>query len=449
MNTDQLNVGLLDSYTGGNFGDGAVQDALIANLLQRSPGCSISLITLSPARTTAIHGLPSHPLTTAVFLSHTRTLKDVHRNAETKQTQAGPVRSRHIHKSLLRFRKPWRIAKAPFIFIRRVSAELRHILYCRRLLRSLRLLIVSGGGQLDDYWGGPMGHPYVLLKWAVLARLTGVPIAFLSVGVDRLEHRTSRFFIRIALKLAAYRSYRDAGSKALLADMPFTAADPVTPDLAFSFAPGLSVQGPTAIGQGAPLRIGVSPMAYMLKGHWPRENAAIFEPYYESLVALISELMRLGHEVTLFATADADNVVTLMLFEKIRESLTVDQSSKIKRIQAGTLRDLLPEMVSLDFVVASRLHGVILPHVCCLPVLAISYDRKVTSHMHTVGQDRNCVDIHVARVADLIKICSSLFFELPGVRAKLIELNKTYEDALAHQYDHIARFLGSSNTPSI
>lgn len=449
MSTNQLNVALLDSYTGGNFGDGAVQDALITNLLARIPECSISLITLSPARTTAIHGRPSHPLTTAVFLSSRANRNYAQPKAGSNQSETPAARSRQPHKNLLRFRKPWRIAKAPFAFGRRISGELRHILYCWRLLGTLRLLIVSGGGQLDDYWGGPMGHPYVLLKWTILARITGVPVIFLSVGVDRLEHRMSRFFIRIALRLAAYRSYRDAGSKTLLADMTFTRADRVTPDLAFSFDPGFPRTFPDFVGPKDPLRVGVSPMAYMLKGNWPRENDDVFHPYFESLVGLTTELLRLGHEVTLFATADADNVVTAMLFDKIRAILSVNQSSKIRRIQVRTLRDLLPEMARLDFVVASRLHGVILPHVCCLPVLAISYDRKVTSHMHTVGQDRNCLDIHVARVDDFLKCCENLRLELPFIGPKLIELNKTFEAALSLQYDHIAHLLSRSNTPSI
>jgi polysaccharide pyruvyl transferase WcaK-like protein len=50
-----------------------------------------------------------------------------------------------------------------------------------------------------------MGTPYAPLKWALLAKVGGVPVVLLSVGVDRLESRLSRFLIRVALNLASYR----------------------------------------------------------------------------------------------------------------------------------------------------------------------------------------------------------------------------------------------------
>src|SRR6185437_9395874 len=55
-------------------------------------------------------------------------------------------------------------------------------------------LIVSGGGQLDEEWGGAWGHPFALFKWAMLARLAKVPLAFASVGACKAASTTSRFF---------------------------------------------------------------------------------------------------------------------------------------------------------------------------------------------------------------------------------------------------------------
>jgi polysaccharide pyruvyl transferase WcaK-like protein len=46
-----------------------------------------------------------------------------------------------------------------------------------------------------------------------------------------------------------------------------------------------------------------------------------------------------------------------------------------------------------DVVVAARLHGVIVSHVLGKPVLALSYERKVTSLMNGMEQQSLCLPI--------------------------------------------------------
>jgi polysaccharide pyruvyl transferase WcaK-like protein len=55
-----------------------------------------------------------------------------------------------------------------------------------------------------------------------------------------------------------------------------------------------------------------------------------------------------------------------------------------------------------DYVVASRLHGIILSHIANKPVLGISYDRKVNTYMSEMDQMEYCVDIHSVEIDSLI-----------------------------------------------
>jgi polysaccharide pyruvyl transferase WcaK-like protein len=445
MNPNRHSLGLLDSYTGGNFGDGAIQDAVMNNLRRRNPDCSFHLISLDPDRTTQIHRVPSHPLTTAVFLAN-RAKSSAH-SPPAERPLVTPVPGRKAGSALIeplrlkallrKFRLDrWGLAKKPLYLAGYLANELRHIRAIRHLLRDFRLLIVSGGGQLDDYWGGPMGQPYSLLKWALLARIGRVPVVFLSVGVDRLEHRLSRRFIQWALKLAVYRSYRDVGSKPLLADMPFTQTDPVIPDLAFSFDLTTLIPPATNNGNKLQMHVGISPMAYMLKGHWPREDARIFEPYFDALTEFTTGLLAQGHKITLFATAAADNFATRMLQERL-ETMAPGQQSQIRRITAGCLQELLPAFADLDAVVASRLHGVILSHLARKPVLSISYDRKVSQYMRDMNQTPFCLDIHNVQIHELRETFSLLRGAQAAIQTTLAERIATFQPLLANQYDHI------------
>ena len=157
--------------------------------------------------------------------------------------------------------------------------EIRHWLKGYQFLRTQDLLIVSGGGQLDEEWGGPWGHPYALFKWAVLARIARVPFAVASVGACKITSTFSRLFLSAALSLAQYRSYRDMNSKKAAARLLRRAVlDPVIPDIAFSL-PSAEVPPPAgirSISQGRRV-VAISPIAYAKPRIWVCEDSALYE----------------------------------------------------------------------------------------------------------------------------------------------------------------------------
>ena len=167
---------LVTPYTGGNLGDGAIQEAVIWNIRSRFPNASIYGITLNPPDTVERHGILSYPI--SGFLWPGYKVASPSRVGLPSSSGAQPsgyarVRSKvgkclaSVPSHIARFLLPrgWRW------FIR---TEMTHVLKGFSFLKDVDLLIFSGGGQLDDGWGGAWGHPYALLKWAVL-RDSGVP----------------------------------------------------------------------------------------------------------------------------------------------------------------------------------------------------------------------------------------------------------------------------------
>ena len=142
--------------------------------------------------------------------------------------------------------------------LRKVRHEVDHLIGAFGHLRSVGVLIFSGGGQLDDEWGGAGEHPWAMFKWALLARLRNGRVLFLSVGYGKLQTRWSRLLVRLALSLADYRSFRDAGSLVLVRNCGLARMDPVVPDLAYA-RPDRFERGPLT----GPIRtVGICPMAY-------------------------------------------------------------------------------------------------------------------------------------------------------------------------------------------
>ena len=112
-------------------------------------------------------------------------------------------------------------------------------------------------------------------------------------------------------------------------------------------------------------------------------------------------------------------------------------TSKLRHPRTHTLPEFLEQVRQVDYVVASRLHGVILSHRLCLPVLAVSYDRKVDTHMEDVGLSKHTVDIHDLSLSSLVAAFDALISESQSIRSTLRGVNDRYERELRHQYDAV------------
>jgi polysaccharide pyruvyl transferase WcaK-like protein len=437
-----LTVALLTPYTGGNLGDAAIQDAVIARILERSPGARIYLVALSPAVVSQLHEVPAFPITAFQLGFYTEGVNgtcEARSNVSYIGCDFAAMTRIKLKKSFFgrRFLRPaWRIVKRAVRIVRMLILEVWHFWSSFAFLRRIDLLVVSGGGQIDDYWGGPMGHPYALFKWAILAKAADVRFVFLSVGVCALDSKLSGFFTRSALRLARYRSFRDHGSKQLLAELKFTAGDRVTPDLAFSYPLDNVKSDASPLGAERPLRVGISPIAYLLKGRWPKEDNEVFREYTENLALFAAWLLRQGCEVVLFASDTPDKEVVNFLLDRLQR-----EQSRARRANFNCVSELFAELAGLDCVIASRLHGVILSHLAARPVLAISYDRKVIRHMQDMEQEHYCLDIHNFSAEQLIDTFTRFASRLEDIEDAIERKVEGYRRELASQYDDLVRSL--------
>lgn len=450
-----LRILLLTPYTGGNLGDAAIQDAAIYHLRDILFNPSIRLVTLAPGATDELHGVPSLPLTSSAEVASVAARGPAH-NQALAAPNAGEPYARKINRTLGRvpgLRWVSRLVKRQIHkftnLLRRAVREFRHLVQIRSILRSTDLLVFSGGGQIDDFWGGAFGHPYTLFKWSFLAKITNTRVVFLSVGVCSLKSRLSRWFSYQALKRAAYRSYRDKGSKELLRRAAFTASDPVLPDLAFSH-PRVLAHARRETESNAPSAVvGISPIACFAPKIWPNENQFAYDRYLQALCDFAVKVLQAGHSVVIFTSAAMDQPTAKEFFGKFLQLAGADAWRDRLRFVAQTgLTDALNEMAKLDIVVASRLHGVILSHVLGKPVLAISYDRKVDAHMQAMELDRFCVQFDDFTAPQIWEVFSSLLADSAGVSAAVREKATLFGRQLDAQYHRIKWLFENAVSPA-
>lgn len=431
-------IGLISPYTGGNSGNAAIISAIIANIHKRVAGVEILGITLNPPETRRRHGIEAFPLAGV-----SRPFYGVFNSEGSRTSRRRPAMFAQI--------KQW-LKSIPGLrgFVsatRNCAMELGHIKRAAGVIRKLDVVIVPGGGALDDFWGGPWGHPWALFKWSMLSRVFGVPFLYVSVGKCCLERPLSRFFIRISLRLAKYRSYRDNESRIAVQTLIDARNDLVYPDLAFSY-PCATAQIPRAnASSDGRLVVGVSPIAYCDPRVWPLKDERSYAAYVAQLAEIVKWLGREGHRVLFFTTDGPDNATVADVRTLISGS-TIDVNA-IQTLPGSTEQStdgLLNGISGADLVIASRLHGVILSHLNSTPVLALSFDPKVDSHMKAVGQEQYCLNIDHLRLDSVIERFIALRAERQRVRAHLSSVALNFRGLLDTQYDWILGVPQSGST---
>jgi polysaccharide pyruvyl transferase WcaK-like protein len=365
----------------GNLGDAAIIEALIHGIRRRLPDPEIVGFTQNPDDTAARHGIRA--FTASGFALETYAVREPRGEGAPARVgkRAGWSLLKRVVGVVPGARGGARLAKIAI-------ADRRHRRVTSERIRAFDYVVVAGGGQLDDFWGGPFGHPYTLWRWGGLARRAGARYVILSVGTGSLSTPLSRLFVRRALALAEYRSFRDGRSRELVGAPALTAGDPVVPDLAYSLpADGWAAPPPPTE------RVGLSPMVYGDPLSWPVQDANRYRHHLDTFTDLAVRIARSGREVGLFTSDKPDRRPLAELQKMIEARLEGPARARVSAADVDGVAGLMRLFGTFAVVVAARLHGVLLGHVAGRPALAIAHERKVATLMADMGQERFCLDI--------------------------------------------------------
>jgi len=314
-----------------------------------------------------------------------------------------------------------------------------------RVLRSLDLLIMSGGGQLCELWGGPGAHLYNLFKFSVLTRLAGKRLYFLNVGAEPLEHRLSRFFAKSAVRLADYVSFRDVYSQTLMQNLGLKAKTCVHADPAYGLEVSSYLNG-TSRNSSMPT-VGINPLGFCDPRVWPRKDQAVYEAYLEKLTRFSLWLLEQGYRVTILTTsAGVDRYAVADLKWRLVERSEPGHpkvrapdgsGERVSEVLCESVKEVLCEMSACDFIVTSRYHGVIFSHLLGKPVIALSYQAKSDVAMQPVGLGRFSSNIENFETDWLIDAFRSLVLSGKAVKSREASSVAAYADTLRKQYDEL------------
>lgn len=398
-----LRVGLLGMYASANLGDTAIQQVVMSALRARRPDLEFVGLCTDPEDAARTFGIPAR------HLSGTGPQFNASHSVGSADGGGSPA--------------GWPLPMALAVSAWRID---RH-------MRQLDMLLVSGSGQIDDFWGGPWQQPFRLFAWAAAARRQGKPTAFFGVGVDQLLTSWGRRLCRHSLSLAQLRVLRDGGSLDALRALGLQAVCEVAPDPAFHLTGCVPQDGPET---GEPGYVVVSPIA---RQAWPGRGAEQYENYLVALGAVADVLQRRGLELRFVCSQTRMDPPVV---ELVRSRMRTDRAAT-RVVPVRSVDDYLREVRGAQLVVGSRLHALILALVAGTPVVAVSYARKVRRQLEDMGLGHQVLDLEGLQVEELLSRVEEALADQVTLRGQIHTRTNEFRRLLDLQFDRVAALMPS------
>lgn len=403
----QRNIALYGLWGQGNIGNDCTLETVLHNIKLRDPEAKITIVCSGPDEVSKVY---DHP--TVAIKTDSR--------ANSAYSSPSSTLGRLFH-----------------LVFRRLPAELLAWREAFRALDGTGSFMFLGSSMLTDYHSSAFGHPYTIFKWSCIAKIRRCKLYFVSVGVGPVDLRLSRFFIKAALKLADFRSYRDKITRIRLEEMGFKKPqDSILPDLVFSMP-----QPPTPMVDGNEIRsrtIGVGIMDWSgLRGQ-ENNGEVIYNDYLDRTCNLIESLVKRDYLVSILhgdVTYDTD--VRAGLREKLSQRGFDNDDGRIVDHGALTIDEIRSQIAKTSLVISPRFHNLIFALMFGIPVISISYDPKNNALLESFGQGDFCHKIDEINVGKMLEQVETLGKSMSGKHSRLIQISEENRKKLDDQYDRI------------
>jgi polysaccharide pyruvyl transferase WcaK-like protein len=309
-----------------------------------------------------------------------------------------------------------------------------------KMLSGTAALIIPGTGLLTDAYTLFNWGPYDMFRWSVVAKLAGCKLLFVSVGAGPFYSRAGRFFVKTALSLADFRSYREEPSRGWLKRIGFRSDDdPVYPDLAFSLPP--TVLPRRQESKGRRMVVGLGLMEYAGKLSAEKPVSAVHAAYLQTLAEFVRWLIAHDYDVRLLIGDFVDETVTREFKSLLAKRTVTQDEERIIDEPIESVDELLSQIAETDLVVATRFHNILLSLFLNKPTIAISFHHKCSSLMDQMGLTEYCEDMNTLKVDGLIEQFCRLEKNAPSVKAMLAGKVEECRDILDEQYRSILQVI--------
>lgn len=281
-----------------------------------------------------------------------------------------------------------------------------NLLKINKLFSKCDLFIMGGGSLLQDITSLRSLYYYIAILKLALANK--VKVMLYGNGIGPLERESSKRLVCKYLNKVDIITLRDDHSDKLLSEIGVT-----EPKIVITADPAFTLNFPDK----KPIselfsKIGFTGEKYALIGIRPWKNS--IESFCETLAVFCDRLFEEYGITPIFTpmqpkvdTAISKEVLSIMKHPGyiIEKHLEFDEMFRL--------------ISNSEFVVGMRLHSLIYATALGIPVIALSYDPKVTAFMQSIHQPL-CVDVEKLSQNELLDMLDSLMQDLPKRHDELL-----------------------------
>lgn len=309
-----------------------------------------------------------------------------------------------------------------------------------KMLSDTAALIVPGTGLLTDAYTLFNWGPYDMFRWSVVAKLAGCKLLFVSVGAGPFYSRSGRFFVKKALSLADFRSYREQPARQWLKRIGFESNDdPIYPDLAFSL-PRKVMPGRHQSNVRRSV-VGVGLMEFAGKLSAERPESAVHVAYLQTLAKFVDWLLAHDYDVRLLVGDFVDEPVRREFKSSLAKHNATQDEGRLIDEPINSVEELLSQIAETDFVIATRFHNVLLSLFLNKPTIAISFHHKCSSLMSQMGLSDYCEEMNTLSRDRLTEQFYQLEKNAYDIKSMLAEKVEEHREALDEQYKTILQVI--------
>lgn len=240
-------------------------------------------------------------------------------------------------------------------------------------VRKCDLLISGGGSLLQDATSKKSILYYLAIMW--IAFFFRKKVFIYSQGIGPIYSKFNRWLTAKTLRKADGIVVRDAASKELLAEIGVPFEDVVvTADPVIRMNPVPLDSGKSILVKEGFERNGKGPVV----GFAIRERKLSSEFISELCISMQSLISKYDAQIVLIPFFHAEDL-------KVLEEIENRMGDNVSSIKNKYLTDEMLSIIgNMDILVGVRLHSLIYAAIMDIPMIAISYDPKVNSFMHSL-----------------------------------------------------------------
>ncbi|HET6738862.1 MAG TPA: polysaccharide pyruvyl transferase family protein [Kribbella sp.] len=389
-------VGLFGRLGSGNIGNDATLEAVLAYLKAEQPDAVLDCLCSGPERVIEQYGVPAAQL---------NWLHGPQRHPNARLLRVGVTLGRLGLGVLI---DGWRISS----WVRRHD-----------------VVIVPGMGVLESTLPQrPWELPYSQFVMSLSGKLFGTKVAFVGVGASTVKQRLTGWLLAKSAKLAYYRSFRDEKSLEAAHEMGMSGADDqVYPDLVFAL--------PSPPGRApATGTIGVGLMAYSGRPDERADAERIQAEYTDKMSRFVARLMDDGHQVRLLIGDADDEAVALDVLTAARTAWSGPGEPPVIYESFASVAELMDQLGTVESVIGTRFHTVLVALKLCKPTVAIAYGHKHVALMEQFGVGDRVQDIRALDVDRLYAMTRELWTERDEIVRTLSARYRIVQQRLDEQF---------------